>query len=136
VKNIVVDASLIMRGLFSENTIAAQKLASLLSVHSLYNVFAPEFLKVELLNAIRFSTRDFEEAQKLICLAEKFPISYVSLDKLELHEAFRISWKYKTTVYDAIYHALALEHNATFITCDKKYYEAAHELGSIELVPA
>ena len=36
--------------------------------------------------------------------------------------------------YDAIYHALAIEKNAIFITADKKYFEKAKSFGFIKLL--
>lgn len=46
--------------------------------------------------------------------------------------AFRIMKKYHgVSFYDAGYHALAMEHNAVFITADKKYYAKAKKLGNI-----
>lgn len=35
--------------------------------------------------------------------------------------------------YDAIYHAIAIEHNTTFITADEKYYSKAKHIGNIML---
>jgi predicted nucleic acid-binding protein len=40
----------------------------------------------------------------------------------------------KTTFYDATYHALAIQHNGTFITADEKYYNQAKPLKHIQLL--
>jgi predicted nucleic acid-binding protein len=37
-------------------------------------------------------------------------------------------------LYDTLYHAVALEHGAEFVTADKKYFNKAHQLGSITLL--
>lgn len=40
----------------------------------------------------------------------------------------------KTAFYDATYHALAIQHNGTFITADEKYYKQAKALKHIQLL--
>jgi predicted nucleic acid-binding protein len=37
----------------------------------------------------------------------------------------------KVTFYDAVYHAVALDKNATLITADVAYYRRASQLGNI-----
>lgn len=37
-------------------------------------------------------------------------------------------------LFDTLYHAVALEHGAEFITADKKYFNKAYSLGSISLL--
>lgn len=37
-------------------------------------------------------------------------------------------------VFDTLYHAVALEHDATLITADRRYYRKAESLGSITLL--
>lgn len=39
-----------------------------------------------------------------------------------------------TSFYDASYHALAIQNEATFLTADKKYYDKAKKLGHIQLL--
>ncbi len=38
------------------------------------------------------------------------------------------------TIYDSIYHALAIQLNAVFLTADKKHYAKAKEYGHIKLL--
>lgn len=40
----------------------------------------------------------------------------------------------KTSFYDAVYHALAIENNGTFVTADKKYHDATKSLKHIRLL--
>lgn len=43
--------------------------------------------------------------------------------------------KYKIiSFYDAIYHALAITQNGTFLTADKKYYDTAKKIGHIAFI--
>ncbi|MEK7085818.1 MAG: type II toxin-antitoxin system VapC family toxin [Patescibacteria group bacterium] len=40
----------------------------------------------------------------------------------------------KTAFYDATYHALAIQHDGTFITADENYYKKAKSLKHIQLL--
>lgn len=40
----------------------------------------------------------------------------------------------KISFYDAIYHAIAINHNGTFITADEKYYQITKRLKHIKLL--
>ncbi len=42
----------------------------------------------------------------------------------------------KHHAFDTLYHAVALEHDATLITADEKYYRKARSLGSLMLLRA
>ncbi len=39
-----------------------------------------------------------------------------------------------TSFYDAIYHSIALNNNAIFITADKKYYNKSQKFGNIKMI--
>lgn len=57
---------------------------------------------------------------------------------LELsHEAFKIMKKCPgVSFYNASYHALAIQHEAVFLTADKKYFDKAKKLGQVMLLKA
>ncbi len=48
--------------------------------------------------------------------------------------AAKLSIELNHHLFDTLYHAVALEHGAEFITADKKYFNKAHKLGSITLL--
>jgi len=48
--------------------------------------------------------------------------------------AAKLSVELNHHIFDTLYHAVALEHGAEFITADKKYFNKARELGSITLL--
>jgi predicted nucleic acid-binding protein len=49
--------------------------------------------------------------------------------------AFKIMKKYpKVSFYDASYHSIAMEYDATFLTADLKYYNQAKSFGHIQLL--
>lgn len=51
-----------------------------------------------------------------------------------LKESARISYEKDTTIYDAIYIALAKETDYNFITSDKRLYEKVKEFQFVELL--
>ena len=64
----------------------------------------------------------------------RFP-TYMLTDGLSI-SAFKIMNAVKgASFYDASYHSLAIQTEATFITSDKKYAEKAKHLGSICFLP-
>ena len=58
-----------------------------------------------------------------------------SLKLDDTYQALKIINKIpKVSFYDAIYHAIAINHNATFITADEKYYAQTKSLKHIQLL--
>lgn len=48
--------------------------------------------------------------------------------------AARMSVDLNHHLFDTLYHAVALEHDAEFVTADKKYFHKARSLGAITLL--
>lgn len=48
--------------------------------------------------------------------------------------AARMSSTLNHHLFDTLYHAVALEHDAEFVTADKKYFDKAQSLGAIALL--
>ena len=54
-----------------------------------------------------------------------------------MRAAYNDLWHEKSgfpTIYDSIYHALAIQLDAVFLTADKKHYAKAKEYGHIKLL--
>ena len=60
-------------------------------------------------------------------------LSFVNIANDDNHyqRAISLALKYDHHLFDTLYHAIALEENATLITADKKYYDKARRLGAI-----
>ncbi len=67
-------------------------------------------------------------------LFSELPITYYPIDFKKLSAIRILAEKMNTSVYDTLYHYLALIRRLTFYTADKKYYHKAQILGNIELV--
>ena len=50
--------------------------------------------------------------------------------------AARIADRLNHHLFDTLYHAMAMQHGATFVTADERYFAKAHALGGIELLSA
>lgn len=131
-KNFTIDASIIIKWIFPKSkkeTHTSQALMILKSLqNNLINVIQPPHWLAETLSVvvrleskITFETIDILNAMEL-------PIR-------ETTEIYRIaavlSDKYNHHLFDTLYHAVALNQDATLITEDMKYYRKAKQEGSI-----
>lgn len=135
-KSILVDASVAVHFIIGKNesiVLEVKKLFDLANNHKL-KILAPSFLQIEVANALRFSLTDemkqFENLEEFFQLG----ITFIEPTKVNIFDALNRSQIVNDTVYDALYHVLAQAHEATFITCDRKYFERAKMYGDIELI--
>jgi predicted nucleic acid-binding protein len=90
-------------------------------------------LTIEVANGLRFGISDPTGAQPILAKFFEIPIHYFFLTPEQTSEIVSLSYGLSTTVYDTSYHFLARLLGATFITCDRAYYQKAKALGNIEL---
>jgi predicted nucleic acid-binding protein len=91
----------------------------------------PPHWKAEVLAVMaRKEPERIEGAQKLL-----FSIPCRDCDGASLHErAAQLSVQLKHHLFDTLYHAAVLEHEATLITADEIYFAKARRLGNIKLL--
>jgi predicted nucleic acid-binding protein len=53
-----------------------------------------------------------------------------------LDKAMELSARLKHHLFDVLHHAIALEHNAVFVTADDRYFAKAFRLGHIKMLTA
>lgn len=76
-----------------------------------------------------------EEAIQSFNIFKNYNITSLMLSLEGTSLAFMIMKKCSgVSFYDASYHALAMQYEATFLTDDRKYYENAKKLGNIMLL--
>jgi len=97
-------------------------------------LYAPVLLKYEVANGLRFSALSKEELYKFWDCFSDAPIIYFDVDKSFFSTVARLAKKMDTTLYDTIFHYIAMVIDGTFLTRDKKYYQKARILGNIELI--
>lgn len=133
-KWIVVDASVVVRAVSDKNSRVSKKFFKLkerILKKDVY-LFSPPIFWVECANALRFSTKNEKRSKKYLREIFELPIHLTQPTSKSVMRALEISHQVSDTVYNSWYHITALWLGATFITADKKYYNKAKEIGSIE----
>lgn len=135
-KRYVIDASIVLAALLESRKSVLGKIKRFLSLieSGKIEAFSTPFLKTEVANGLRFNEENPTKAVKLFDGFLTLPIEYQKISAPLYEESIFLSYKLGTTVYDTLYHVLALDQNATFLTCDEDYYKKAKSLGEIELV--
>jgi predicted nucleic acid-binding protein len=117
----VVDASVIVKWFAKEED--SEKAIQLLNKHisSEIILLVPERGLIETLNALRYKSSDnlnnLIEANKDLW---RIQLVVERVNEFLLQKATQLSIKHKTTIYDAIYSALAQIHGVSLITADTK----------------
>ncbi|MBU0578389.1 type II toxin-antitoxin system VapC family toxin [Patescibacteria group bacterium] len=133
-KWVVVDASVIIKAISQDNLQVKKKISSLLKKveQDKTHLFAPPIFWAECANALRFSNKDKKENQNNLQKIFNLPIRLTQPTSKSIMRSLEISQQLGDTVYDSWYHVTALWLGAIFITADKKYYNKAKNIGSIE----
>jgi predicted nucleic acid-binding protein len=93
-------------------------------------------LAIEVANGLRFSF-GLKQSQIAKTTLERFsqlPIEIVNLPNNAMENVLQSAYENETTIYDTIYHILAIARDATLLTCDKQYWRSAKHLKHIELL--
>jgi predicted nucleic acid-binding protein len=89
----------------------------------------PDFLFLELSNALRYNPKmEQEDVEDIVDNLFELGLETVVTTPTLTKEALRIAYDYQITVYDALYLALAQNLEFEFITADKKLYEKTKTL--------
>ncbi len=118
----VVDASVLVKWFLhhqEEDRIRAVALRDL-HISGRSAIIIPQLALLEILNAIRFSSRGKEEDAALVIEAlQDLHLQVKPTDFDLLRKANAIGWAYKITIYDALYVALAEKEGYPLITADE-----------------
>ncbi len=122
----VLDASVILTFLLGNNPTVNHRFPVLLqkASHNALKLYSTSFLPFEIGNGLRYTLNDPPFAQLIFDRFTQLPITLTTL---------HLCYQLKTSFYDTSYHVLAQTLQATFITCNKKYYQKAKNLKSIRL---
>jgi predicted nucleic acid-binding protein len=89
----------------------------------------PDFLFLELANAMRYNPNmEQEDLENIVDNLFELSLETVVTTPTLTKEALEIAYDYQITVYDALYLALAQSLEFEFITADKKLYEKTKTL--------
>ncbi|MFV2014880.1 MAG: type II toxin-antitoxin system VapC family toxin [Candidatus Heimdallarchaeota archaeon] len=89
-----------------------------------FELFAPEFLPYEVVNALIYSKLfNNEELTEVNEALSEYEITFNNWTKNVADLATDIAIRYDKTIYDAYYLALAVQLDCKFITADSKFYK-------------
>ena len=95
------------------------------------SAFEPVHWIAEIMAVI--ARQDTDEIRPARLFFEVFPFTCVgTLDTIE--HAARLASKLNHHLFDTLYHAVALEHDAMLVTADERYFARAKEQGGITLL--
>jgi predicted nucleic acid-binding protein len=117
----VVDASVIVKWFLHQQEADRDKALALRDLHisGRSTVHIPYLTFLEVLNAIRFSSKaDEEDGETALEALQDLNLAAKLADVDILRKANAIAWGYKITVYDALYVALAEQLGYPLVTAD------------------
>lgn len=118
----VVDASVLVKWFLYQQEADRDRALALRELHvsGRSTLHIPQLALLEVLNAIRFSPKAREEEGKLALEAlHDLHLEAIPVESGLMRKANAIAWAYKTTVYDALYVALAEQVGYPLITADE-----------------
>ena len=137
-KRYVVDASFLIDALIDLRSPAMTKLDKCLEEVQKEGakLLGPPILQSEFANSISRNKNlaDDRALAEVFSIFIALPIEYRGFDFDQIWQQVQTARELGQTVYDYSHHFLAILAEGIFLTCDKRYYAAAKQLGSIELI--
>ena len=118
----VVDASVIVKWFLHHQEADRDKAVALRDLHisGRSTIYVPELAFLEVLNAIRFSSKaDEEDGKTALEALQDLNLESKSASGDLLRKTNAIAWAYKITIYDALYVAMAEQIGYPLITADE-----------------
>lgn len=118
----VLDASVAAKWFTRQEEADREKALALRELHRTRRcrLVMPEFALLEILNAVRYSSRaEEEDAVSALVSLRDLQLQMEPLDWDLLRRAITIAWRYRVTLYDAAYVALAENLGFPFLTADE-----------------
>jgi predicted nucleic acid-binding protein len=132
---VVLDTSVIIKWLIEEEDTPLALEFQQAHVNDRERIAVPELLFYETCNVLAakgiFTQREAEAALSLLF---EFELETYSLGWEEFCLSLALSYRYKITIYDAVYIALAQVLGCRFITADKRLFEKVKELRDVKLL--
>ena len=131
----VPDASIILAFFLQEQEKGEKAKEFFLEVRSGdYSIILPSIWFYEVGNKLgRSESVEARKYRDLLCFYREHFFPTIETDESVTTLAFNLMGKYPSiSFYDAIYHALAINLKAIFLTADKRYFALTKKEGSIE----
>lgn len=121
---LVVDTSVAYKWLAPAGEDGADAADALLAAHLSGEVAlaAPASLPLELANGVRYAGLTMDDSIELVEEFERLHIELFDLDAALLGHATRLAFEHRTSVYDAVFLALAREIDCDLVTADRRAF--------------
>ena len=131
---VVLDASILLKVFFKEEgSKEIEKLFKMAKKKQL-TIITPSLIKFEVLNSLAKNIKDLTKVTERVKKFQRLDLMIMEPENKSTMEALKeATLKKNVTYYDASYHALAKDFDATFITADKKYFDSVENKENIEL---
>lgn len=138
-KIIVPDSNLLIKFIYPEDDSHQVKAFFKESYSADCKLIAPELFQYEVIKATNYYKCDVDKVIDLIDAFEESYLTFKKPSRAEWKKALEIadSGHAKSgfpSIYDSIYHALAIENDGVFITADRKHYEKSESFGHIAML--
>jgi predicted nucleic acid-binding protein len=109
-----------------------------LAAENKVQLLAPDLLFLEVVNTAQRCRVPVNEVVELL-EAQKYLMEIRAINRQEQKQALQIvsqghSKSGYPSIYDSVFHAMAICNDAVFMTADKRHYEKTKQLGSIALL--
>lgn len=130
---LVLDASVLMKIFLEEaGSVEVDQLFRLARQKEL-TILCPPLITFEVLNVLAKSGKTVEDVNAMFQRFKALDIAVIQPDDRFVAEALADATSNKAvSYYDASYHALAKDLEATFVTADRKYYELMKGKGGVK----
>ena len=138
-KNIILDSCVVAKTFAKEkdSNQATKLIDQCVAQH--IKIIAPGIIEYELLQIAIKKNLPFTE---VLALFENIILSIIDIQPMRYKTWFKAGEIANTghtksgflSLYDSVYHAMAIENNGLFITADKKHYEKSKDFGHIALL--
>jgi len=132
--NVVIDNSLLAKAFLEEEESDFVRKLLKMGLNYQVNIMAPSLIFFELVNVLSKALKDPDKTMLALNRFKKFVISIVDPEMKTVSEILKDVCSKKISYYDASYHALAKDFDATFLTADREYYEIMKDRGNIMLL--
>jgi len=136
--SIVPDSNVFMKLLYEEHDSNEAKVFFKTCAQTDTKLIVPELFKYEIAEVTRYYQGSLNKTLQLFKTMEKALLTVVSptTDMWLLAEEITQKGHRQSgypSIYDSIYHAIAIINKATFLTSDKKHYAKSKDFGNIQL---
>ena len=136
---LIPDSNVFMKLLFEEFDSHEAKVFFKTCALSETQLLVPELFKYEIAEVTRYFNTPLSKTLDLFDAHEQSILTVISPTKAMwlLAEEITQQGHQKSgypSIYDSIYHAIAIKEKATFITADKRHYQKSKSFGHIQLL--